>query len=264
MNFKLSKTLVIWIIIVLSVLALGVEAAMYFRVAKVPVLNKDVPAGKKITKDMITLVDINPNSPLLKNSVKNINELFIDGNPQGTTGKYTLVAMFKGQLVDKRGITNSLNDPSYGVGAAIEDDNHVAISIQLPIQNAVGVNMKPGEKVNLTYALGQPSSTIGEGTIIDKDTLKEIKGVQILDIKNENGVKILDGNVPTGKKVLLVISIPNEEFPTLSLAASGQGIIYLSLPTMSAQEKMSNNSSVPSTQNMNTKNQNSAQTTVTL
>lgn len=233
---KLNKTVIIWLVIMIAVLILGSQIALYFRVAKVPVLIKDVPAGTQITKDMIELIEVNPGMPFMDHSVKNINELFRDGNPDTNNGKYSLVPLFKGQVIDERALTDTLTDTRFGIGAEIEDANHVAISVLLPIQNAVGVNVQAGQKVNLTYALSAGTAGLGQTINVDKNTLSEIKNVTVLDVRSENGVKVTTGSVPNGKNVMLILSIPSNKAPDISLAAAGQGIIYIALPSLESQQ----------------------------
>jgi Flp pilus assembly protein CpaB len=234
MKFKINKTIFIWFIIIVSVLVLGTQAALYFRVARIPVLNTDLPAGKQITSDMVTYIDVNPNAGFMGNIITDQSGLFRDG-VAGKNGKYTLVPLFKGQPIDSRSITGSLTDSQFGIGARIEDANHVAITVLIPLQNAAGLSFATGEKVNLTYALGSGQALAGQSITIDKNTLRQIDNVQVLDIRNENGLKILDNTVSTGKYVMLTLSVPKQDSGNIVLAASGQGVVYLTLSSVSAQ-----------------------------
>lgn len=249
MNFKLNKTVLVWLVIIFSVLVLGYQASLYFRVIKVPVLTADVPAGKQITNSMIELIEVNPQSPFLKTSITSVNDLFRDGNPQTDNGKYTLVPLFKGQVIDKRALVDSLTDPTFGVGAQIENSDHVAISVLVPLQNAVGINLMPGQRVNMTYASGEVSSIPGAPIKLNTNDIQEITNVQILDVRNENGVKILSNNTPVGKSVMLILSVPADKASEISIAASGQGMVYFSLPSLNgeaSQQPSSLPSSMPS------------------
>lgn len=231
---KLNKTIIIWGVIIISVVVLGFQVALYFQEETIPVLKEDLAPGKQITIDMIEEITVNPNSSFLDNSYTNINDLFRDGDPNGNNGKYAVSPLFKGQPIDRRALVDSLTDTNFGIGAKLEDANHVAISVLLPIQNAVGVNFQAGQLVNLTYALGSAQTELGQSANVDPDTLVELKNIQVLDIRNVSGLKVAPGSTPTGKEIMLILSIPSEYAPNVSLAAAGQGIIYISLPSVGA------------------------------
>lgn len=239
-KFTLNRNIVIWIAVIAFSLVLAVTAVMYFQVRKIPVLTQDVVAGTQITKSMYTLVDMNPRDQVLSDVITDPSELFKDGNTAGASGKYTLAVMVKGQPIPRRLITANPLDPQFGVGSEIKQ-GEVAVSASLDIADAVGGAVDKGNIVDVTYIPLASGSTPGNGSFSSGTQLnmagaRTLKGVRILEVRNENGMLRYSNSAASGsalqsRTLTITFAIPTSALESFSLARASGGRFVIGLPS---------------------------------
>lgn len=238
-RMKLDRNIVIWFGVIAFSVVLAITAVLYFQVMQVPVLTRDVVAGTQITPDMYKLVQVNPRDQLLGEIVTNPSELFKDGNPSGTNGKYALSTMVAGQPIPKRLVTANPLDPQFGVGSEVQQ-GEVAISAAVDIADAIGGMVDKGNIVNVSFVplASGIGESLGGSSRFDLAKARTIQRVRVLDVRSENGmpryssgVGAAGGSVTSSRTLIVTLAIPASEAERFSVAAATGGRVSLALPS---------------------------------
>ncbi|MHB1485167.1 MAG: Flp pilus assembly protein CpaB [Saccharofermentanales bacterium] len=167
-------------------------------------LNRDINAGEKIEKTMLTILSI-PQSSILPNAYKDINEII---------GKFVLNDMKKGDMLSKRDLINLQNGIIY---PALHKGN-VLYTISLKAEDANGWWLAKGNKVQVF---------IGKDSDDPVNSPEKIESAKIIRIMDESGAEINQDLIKEPKMVCL--EVKDEEAKILFKAEGTRKIKLIAL-----------------------------------
>lgn len=220
---QLTKPWIIRIVIVIAALAVGTYSAFELRnyfsnnrpQEKVLVAATDIMPNMTITTENVGYVEM-PQGSKMHDSIQ---------KPEQVIGKKSTTYIYKGEQFLSQKVTES--------DLAIEA-NERALGVPVDSVKAVGMTIKPGNKVDIYWLPKESAQHLTQKTDVITQAKLIAQGSTILDLVNKNSQSVFavapavqeENKRDSGAPSVAVIKVQNNEVPAI-VTAVGNGEVYL-------------------------------------